>query len=67
MILLGDNQGANQKGMSIGSQRHITNIPSDEMDKDSESLVTHQSGMSYCNINIVLTIYFGASCFETIC
>lgn len=41
---LGNNEHASQQGMNIGSQRHITNIPVEEMDQETETLLPHQAG-----------------------
>ena len=42
----GSNKGASQKGMSIGSVRHVSDIKSDDMTKDGSSVIGLQVNQS---------------------
>jgi hypothetical protein len=41
---MGSNQGASQKGMSFGGQRHIADIQCDNMSKEGQSVIGLQMG-----------------------
>lgn len=44
LSLLGSNQFASQKGMSIGAVRHVSDIKADQMTQEGQGILNLQSG-----------------------